>query len=202
MNKQISLREFLQGAEDVIAADGAMATSLYDRGFYFNRSFEEISLTNPEAVKEVTAGFKRSGAQLLTTNTFGATLPKLMEYGIQDQQADILRAGVRLAKEVANGDAYVLGAMGPLGSLEPLGPTSVAEATYLFADVAKTLDEAGTDGFTLWAFMICASLKRRSAEFVGTRPNPSFRISEFKITKRPITGTPLRSMWHWRTNST
>jgi len=130
-----------------------MATSLYDKGFYVNRSFEELSLTHPEAVREVMAGFKRAGAQLLTTNTFGATLAKLIEYGLQDRHEDILRAAVRLGKEVANGDTYILGSIGPLGKvLEPLGPTSVEEAEDLFAINARLLDQAGVDGFTLEGF--------------------------------------------------
>ena len=45
----------------------------------------------------------------------------------------INQAGVRLAREAAKDDAYVAGAVGPLGvRIEPLGPTSFAEARDSF----------------------------------------------------------------------
>lgn len=164
---KLSLREFISNSKIPIVADGGLATSLYDKGFYLNRSFEELSILHAEAVREVTAGFKRAGAQLLTTNTFGATRPKLTEFGLQDRLEEILQAATKIAREAANGDAYVLGCMGPLGRvLEPLGPTSEAEATDFFAEVAKALDEANVDGFTLQGFH---DLKELRAAIVGIK---------------------------------
>ncbi len=149
------LREFIAAAETPIVSDGGMATSLYNKGFYFNRSFEELSLTYPESVREVTANFKHAGAQILTTNTFGATIPKLIDFGLQDQRETILRAAVDIALQVADDDEsiYVVGAIGPLGRLiEPLGPTSVEEAEDFFAENVRTLHAAGVDGFSLEGF--------------------------------------------------
>ena len=147
------LRELLLTSQTPLVADGGMATSLYDKGFYFNRSFEELSVTHPEVVREVTAGFKRAGARLLTTNTFSATIPKLTEHGLQDRLAEILQASVKITREVANGEAYVLACIGPLGRLlEPLGPTSEIEAEAWFAENAKIFDDCGVDGFTLLGF--------------------------------------------------
>lgn len=150
---KLPLREFLLTTKVPIVADGGMATSLYDKGFYLNRSFEELSLTSAEAVREVTAGFKRAGSRLLATNTFGATTPKLTEHGLQDRLAEILRAAVKITRDVANGEAYVLACIGPLGRvLEPLGPTSVTEAEEWFWECAKIFEECGVDGFTLLGF--------------------------------------------------
>lgn len=155
-------------------ADGGMATSLYDKGFYINRSFEELSVTSAQAVREVTAGFKRAGAELLTTNTFGATRPKLTEYGLQDSIQEIIQASVKITQEVANGDAYVLGAMGPLGVLlEPLGPTSVDEALELFSEVAQIFEQAGVDGFTIEGI---SDLKELEAAVTAVR----------KVSNKPI----------------
>lgn len=150
---KIALGELLKNLVTPMVADGGMATSLYDKGFYFNRSFEELSLTHEEVVKEVSAGFLRAGAQFLSTNTFGALYPKLSEYGLQDQIESILKKSVEIAKEVADDEAYVLGAIGPLGRLiEPLGPTSVLEAEKWFQINAKHLHDAGVDGFSILGF--------------------------------------------------
>ncbi len=164
-------KEYLSLANQPIVADGGMATSLYDKGFYINRSFEELSLTNPEAVREVTLGFYRAGTMILGTNTFGATVPKLTEYNIQDRLHDILKASADIALEVACGTAYVVGVIGPIGLvLEPLGPTSEDEAAQMFAENVKVLNEAGVDGFSLKGFH---DLKELSAAIRAVRAESS-----------------------------
>ncbi|MCB0363508.1 MAG: homocysteine S-methyltransferase family protein, partial [Bdellovibrionales bacterium] len=121
MNR-VCLRDYLHLGRPIVS-DGAMATALYEKGYYINRSFEELCLTEPQAVKEVLNEFKRAGAELLTTNTFSATKPKLTEFGLQGEQRALLEAAVRIAREVAQDDAYVLGLVGPLPVLiEPFGP--------------------------------------------------------------------------------
>jgi homocysteine S-methyltransferase len=139
--------------EGTLIADGGMATSLYDKGFFINRSFEELCLTHPEAVREVTAGFKKAGAQLLLTNTFSATVPKLTGYGLQGQQKAILKAATEIAKSVAQDTAWVLANMGPLGVvIEPLGPTAIEEAFALFQKTAQIFEDSEVDGFSLECF--------------------------------------------------
>src|SRR5213076_2315222 len=58
----------------------------------------------------------------------------------------INHAGVRLAREAAKDTAFVAGAIGPLGvRIEPLGPTSFAEARAGFREQIDALLEAGVD---------------------------------------------------------
>ena len=149
---KIELQEFLN-QDDPIVADGGLVTALYDKGFYINRSFEELSLTDPQAVREVTKSYKAAGAKFLKTNTFNAVLPKLIKNGIQDQHESILRASCKIALEVAGDDAYVLGAIGPLGVvIEPLGPTSVEEAKDFFKSNIEILVQEGVDAILFTAF--------------------------------------------------
>ena len=58
-----------------IVSDGSMATALYEKGFYINRSFEELNLTEAQTVRKFIK-FKNAGAQILGTNTFAATVPR------------------------------------------------------------------------------------------------------------------------------
>lgn len=148
-----ALRELLKAGQSPLVADGGMATSLYDKGFYFNRSFEELCLTHPEAVREVHQSFKRAGSRLFSTNTFGATRPKLAEYGLEGQQEEILKAAVAIATGVADPGDFVLVAFGPLGRvLEPLGPTSFDEARDFYAEMAEVIEGTNADGFSLLGF--------------------------------------------------
>lgn len=148
-----NLKEILQTQNSCLIFDGGMTTSLYDRGFYINRSFEELCLTNPEAVQSVSAEFKKAGASLLLTNTFSATIPKLTQYGLQEQHDAILKAATRIALDAAGHDSWALANIGPLGVvLEPLGPTSLEEAQALFERAAQVYEQAGIDGFNLEGF--------------------------------------------------
>jgi homocysteine S-methyltransferase len=60
---------------------------------------------------------------------------------------------VRLAREAAREHAFVAGAIGPLGAhIEPLGPTSFAEARAIFREQAEVLLDAGVDLLILETF--------------------------------------------------
>ncbi len=71
---------------------------------------------------------------------------RLSAFGMAEKLGDIDRAGVRLAREAARDTAFVAGAIGPLGvRIEPLGPTSFAEARAIFREQVDALAEAGVD---------------------------------------------------------
>jgi methionine synthase / methylenetetrahydrofolate reductase(NADPH) len=130
----------------VLVADGAMGTMIYAKGIPFSRCFDALNLEVPTLVKEIHLGYVKAGAELIETNTFGATRPRLAKYGLEDKVGDINTAGARLAREVAGDDLYVAGSVGPLGlRLEPLGPTSLGEARALFREQIAALADAGVD---------------------------------------------------------
>ena len=136
--------------------DGSTATALHDRGITLQRSFEECNLKAPDLLLAIHGEFLAAGAQVLTTNTWGANRLKLAARGLEGQLAEINREGVLLAKRalVQQGSrAWIAGCIGPLGvRIEPWGPTSFAEARALFSEQAATILEAGVDLFVLEAF--------------------------------------------------
>jgi len=134
-----------QLASRVIVADGAMGTVLYSRGVFINRCFDELNLSSPDMVRQIHQEYAKAGAEILETNTFGATRQRLGAFGFAEKLKAINLAGVRLAREAANG-AFVAGAVGPLNvRIEPLGPTSFAEARAAFREQIDALLEAGVD---------------------------------------------------------
>ena len=100
----------------VIVADGAMGTVLYSRGVFINRCFDELNLSSPDMVRQIHQEYAKVGAEILETNTFGATRQRLGAFGFAEKLKAINLAGVRLAREAANG-AFVAGAVGPLRSV-------------------------------------------------------------------------------------
>jgi Methionine synthase I (cobalamin-dependent), methyltransferase domain len=137
----------------VIVFDGAMGTMLYNKGIFINQCYDELNLRSPNLVREVHEAYRKAGAEVLETNTFGANRIKLAQYGLEAQVGEINRVAAKLAREVAEDDLLVAGAVGPLGvRLEPFGPTSLAEARAVFREQLQALKDGGADVFILETF--------------------------------------------------
>jgi homocysteine S-methyltransferase len=146
----------LFGARPVLF-DGAMGTTLYARGIFINRCYDELNLSQPELVRNIHEEYLQAGAEVVETNTFGANAIRLERYGLRDRVAEINRAGADLARKAVNqlkdkqsGEAWVAGCVGPLGvRLEPLGKLSVEEARAIFAEQIAALAAGGVDLLTI-----------------------------------------------------
>ncbi|HEY3886705.1 MAG TPA: bifunctional homocysteine S-methyltransferase/methylenetetrahydrofolate reductase, partial [Vicinamibacterales bacterium] len=137
----------------VLVCDGAMGTMLYARGIFLNRSFDELNLTQPDLVAEVHQAYVRAGADVIETNTFGANRVKLGAFGLAERARAINTQGARIARHAARDQAYVAGAIGPLGiRIEPWGKTGVDEAEEYLREQASALVEGGADLFILETF--------------------------------------------------
>jgi methionine synthase I (cobalamin-dependent)/5,10-methylenetetrahydrofolate reductase len=137
----------------LVLFDGAMGTEIYARGVFINRSYDELSLSGPEMVREIHESYLAAGAEVLTTNTFGANRVRLAPFGLADRAADINRAAVRVARGVAGAKAWVGGSMGPVGvPLAPVGKLSPGDAYQVFREQAQVLAEEGVDLFLLETF--------------------------------------------------
>ncbi len=147
-------KEFREQLLDrALVADGAMGTVLYSKGVFINRCFDELNVSMPALVKETHQEYVKAGAEIIETNTFGATRTRLGAFGLSEKLKDINRAGVRLAREAAGDSAFVAGAIGPLGvRIEPLGAMSFAEAKADFREQAEALLDAGVDLLILETF--------------------------------------------------
>ncbi len=132
--------------EGIVLFDGAMGTMLYEKGIFINQCFENINLTDPDKVLEIHREMAEAGAQVLTTNTFGANSIKLKSYNLEDKTAEINKAGVALAKTVAGDDLYVAGSIGPTGVRPaPVGNTPVKEIVEAFTQQVSALLEGEVD---------------------------------------------------------
>jgi len=134
-----------------VLCDGAMGTMLYGGGVFINRCFDELNVSQPEIVRGIHQQYLQAGARIIETNTFGANAVRLERYGLTDRVRELNLAGVKLARESVEqirekqaSDAFVAGALGPLGvRLAPEGRVSVAEAYAAFHQQIEALAEGG-----------------------------------------------------------
>src|ERR1700677_727422 len=82
--------------------DGAMGTSLYARGIFINRCYDELNLSQPEVVRTIHEQYLQAGGEIIETNTFGANALRLQRYGVRDRVTEINRAGAQLARKAVN----------------------------------------------------------------------------------------------------
>jgi homocysteine S-methyltransferase len=114
-----NFRELLDD-DGIHVFDGAMGTRLYDKGVYINRSYDELNITAPDLVREVHEEYVRAGAEIIETNTYGASRHRLQQYSLENQLREINSIGARIAREAAGERAFVAGAIGSLGlRIEP-----------------------------------------------------------------------------------
>jgi len=135
-NSSARLRDAL--ASRVVVADGAMGTMLQARepsldDFQGHEGCNEIlNVTRPDIVRAVHEAYFDVGVDAVETNTFGANLGNLAEYGIEDRIEELAEAGARLAREVADERTtadqprWVIGSVGPGTKLPTLGHVTFA----------------------------------------------------------------------------
>lgn len=141
-------------ASRTVVADGAMGTmiqasnpSLQD--FEGHEGCNEVlNRTRPDLIAEIHRRYFQAGVDAVETNTFGANLANLGEYGISDQIYELSFKGAAIARSVADeyqDDRWVLGSMGPGTKLPTLGHVSYEELAHAYRENAQGLIDGGCD---------------------------------------------------------
>lgn len=171
--------------ERVVVFDGAMGTELYQRHQFVNVCYDQLSLTQPQVVREIHQANREAGADVLTTNSFGANRHKLAAHLLGDKVREINRAAAAIAREVAGDDLLVAGSVGPLGVAVGAGGMPEGEAIDMFAEAITGLKDGGVD------FLILETFSRRESLLAAVRAAarlqmpyiPSIAIGEQGISR-------------------
>ncbi|MFI5689920.1 methionine synthase [Streptomyces sp. NPDC051636] len=142
-------------ATRVVVADGAMGTMLQEHeptldDFQGHEGCNEIlNVSRPDLVASVHDAYFRAGVDCVETNTFGANLANLGEYGIASRIRELAEAGARIAREVADGHStadrprWVLGSVGPGTKLPTLGHAAYADLRDAYQEQTEGLVAGG-----------------------------------------------------------
>ncbi len=175
-NRRPSLRSAL--STRVVVADGAMGTMLQAQepsldDFEGHEGCNEIlNVTRPDIVASVHEAYLQAGVDCVETNTFGANLANLGEYGIPERIFELAQAGARVAREVAadystaDRTRWVLGSVGPGTKLPSLGHAPYAALRDAYEQQAAGLIAGGVDAILVET---AQDLLQAKAAIIGAR---------------------------------
>src|SRR6266513_3580802 len=162
----------------VVVADGAMGTmrqaSPATLGHFDGHEGcnEILNLTRPDIVRSIHDAYLEAGVDCITTNTFGANLGNLGEYGLQDRIGELSEAGARIARQAADAWAaperprWVLGSVGPGTKLPTLGHVRFAALRDSYQSNAAGLLRGGVDAIVVET---CQDLLQAKAAIIGVK---------------------------------
>lgn len=180
-------------SQGVLVFDGAMGTEIYRHHVFTNRCFDELSVSEPALIRQIHADYCEAGADVLTTNTYGANRVMLAQFGMAERLDEIVTAGARLAREVADGagrPVYVAGSIGPL----PKQQKYQQQIEAMILEQVDALMRGGADVVIFETQPTRASLEQCAAA-MRQRPDVPYVLS-FAIDSagESVAGEPLERM--------
>ncbi|MFT6458710.1 betaine--homocysteine S-methyltransferase, partial [Pseudophaeobacter arcticus] len=151
--------------KDVLLADGATGTNLFNMGLQSGDAPELWNTDEPKKIMALYQGAVDAGSDLFLTNSFGGTAARLKLHDAQGRVRELNRTAAELGREVAdkaNRKIAVAGSVGPTGEIMlPVGELSHELAVEMFHEQAEALKEGGVD--VLWVETISAPEEFRAA---------------------------------------
>lgn len=188
----VDVREKLKN--DKLIFDGAMGTMLQNRGLKIGQLPEALNITSSDVVIDIHKKYIKAGADIITTNTFGANKYKLIDSNYTVKE--VIDAAIGNAKKaIGDKDIYIALDIGPIGELlEPMGTLSFQEAYDIFKEQVISGVENQVD---LILIETMTDLYEAKAAVLAVKENsdlPVFCTMSFEEDKRTFTGCNPTSM--------
>jgi 5-methyltetrahydrofolate--homocysteine methyltransferase len=130
--------------------DGAMGTEMMKRGLSQGEAPETWNTGRPEVLREIHSAYFDGGADVVSTNSFGATPIRLASHGLADRARELNMAAARLAASCRPAGKFVAGSLGPTGKfLKPQGDFTESQFEETFGVQAAALAEGGADALII-----------------------------------------------------
>jgi len=134
----------------VLVADGAMGTILQKKGLKNGEIPESWNVSKSEIIKDIHKSYIDAGADIIITNTFGASKLKLERVGLSDKVEYFNKKGTEIALEASSNNVYVLGDLGPSGRFaKPYGDVEFEDLYINFKQQIFALKDTGIHGFII-----------------------------------------------------
>ena len=155
--------------EKVLFFDGAMGTMVQRAGLKAGQQPEVYNMIHPEIITSIHKAYVDAGADIITTNTFGAN-----EYKLQGTGYEVEEIVSRSKLAQAAGDRWVALDIGPIGQLmEPNGTLSFDDVYNAVARQVKAGAKAGAD---LVIIETLADIYEMKAAVLAVKENSSLPV--------------------------
>ena len=159
-NRINELKSLLQPDGRILVMDGAMGTAIQGKdlgpadfgGPEYEGCNEYLIITRPDIISDIHQSYLDSGADIIETNTFGATSVVLAEYDLSHEASRINMEAALLARKVADQSSqedkprFVAGSMGPTTkTISVTGGITFDELASAYEEQAAGLIEGGVD---------------------------------------------------------
>jgi len=132
--------------KNILVSDGAIGSLLFENGLTPGDCPERFNLDHPEVLAQIAKLYLQAGADIIQTNTFGASPTKLSEYNLDNKTEEINQNAVEIVKEVVGSKALVSGSVGPTGKiLLPYGDIEPSVLKDNYSRQISTLIESDVD---------------------------------------------------------
>lgn len=188
----MGLREYIKN--NILIFDGAMGTMLQKKGLKLGENPEILNLKEPYIIEEIHREYISSGANVITTNTFGANELKLKLCGLVVEEA--IDAAVNIAKKTkGNSETYIALDVGPIGELlETMGTLSFDRAYEIFK---RQIIQGVKSGVDIILIETMTDLYELKAAVLAAKENsslPIFCTMTFEENLRTFTGCTPEAM--------
>lgn len=188
----MGLKEYIK--DTILIFDGAMGTMLQKKGLKIGENPELLNINEPSIIEEIHREYIDSGANVITTNTFGANELKLKLCNLEVE--DAVEAAVKIAKRAkGNSDTYIALDIGPIGELlEPMGTLSFDRAYDIFKRQVIQGVKSGVDIVLLETMTDLYELKAAVLAVKENSDLPVFCTMTFEENLRTFTGCSPEAM--------
>ena len=183
--------------ERVLICDGAMGTMLHAAGNSLDRALTELNLSNPALVSTIHESYLSAGADVILTNTFGASRLRLADHGFGDLVREINRAGAELAIRARDGagrPVFVAGSVGPAVTPSLRRRVERAERVEALREQIGTLAASGVDALVLETFGYLEELAEAVAVAAEISRLPIIAQATFASDGRTLGGETPREV--------
>lgn len=185
------MRNFMKDIKDrVLLYDGSKGTMLHQLGLQGGDCAEAWNISHAGEVEKVYTLYKEAGSDVIQTNTFQGSRPKLAEYGLGDKTHEFNFEGARLARKVMGKDGFVAASIGPVGKLfEPSGELTFQTAYEVYREQVKAVADGGADIINFETFTDIAEMRAALLAAKETVQLPVICSMAFEANGRTLMGT-------------
>lgn len=140
------------GKGRILVSDGAWGTFLQRKGLKPGECPELWNTANRNEVLEIAKSYVDAGADIIETNSFGASVIKLSKFSLHEKAFELNENAARISREAAGTEKFVIGSAGPTGKFLFMGEVTEEEIYNSYKIQAQAFEKGGADAICIETF--------------------------------------------------